>query len=93
MKIVDVAASTRERLVKEATLIKLAPPGCRMNKDKGMDLSRLWLNAILAMRALEIEKRGLRPSSYTNNRAMSMSTKHSTPSHQTTDADAREAPA
>ena len=39
-----------ERLVKEAIHIKLAPPGCKMNKDEGMDLSPLWMNAILAMR-------------------------------------------
>ena len=49
-EIVDAGKSTCERLVKEAIHIKLAPPGCRMNKDEGMDLSPLWMNAILAMR-------------------------------------------
>ena len=49
-EIVDAAKSTWERLVKEAIHITLAPPGCRMNKDEGMDLSPLWMNAILAMR-------------------------------------------
>ena len=53
------AWSTRlkERLVKEASHIKLAPLGCRINKDEGIELSLLWLNAIRA-----VQKRNLRLS-------------------------------
>ena len=49
-EIVDTAKSTWERLIKEVIHIKLAPLGYRMNKDEGMDLSPLWMNAILAMK-------------------------------------------
>ena len=42
VEIVDTAASTSERLVKEAIHIKLAPPGCRINREEGKDL---WMNA------------------------------------------------
>ena len=44
--ILDTASDQRERQTKEALYIKLAPPGCRMNRDEGKDLSPLWLNAI-----------------------------------------------
>ena len=44
--ILDTANDLRERQTKEALYIKLAPPGCRMNRDEGKDLSPLWLNAI-----------------------------------------------
>ena len=44
--ILDTASDLRERQTKEALYIKLAPPGCRMNRDEGKDLSPLWLNAI-----------------------------------------------
>lgn len=41
VEIVDVATDTSERLVKEVIYIRLAHPGCRINKDKGRDLSPL----------------------------------------------------
>ena len=44
--ILDTASDLRERQTKEALYIKLAPLGCRMNRDEGKDLSPLWLNAI-----------------------------------------------
>ena len=44
--ILDTASDQRERQTKEALYIKLAPPGCRINRDEGKDLSPLWLNAI-----------------------------------------------
>ena len=44
--ILDTASDLRERKTKEALYIKLAPPGCRINRDEGKDLSPLWLNAI-----------------------------------------------
>ena len=50
VEIVDTAASTSERLVKEAIHIKLAPLGCRINREEGRDLSPLWMNAVLSAR-------------------------------------------
>ena len=41
--ILDTASDQRERQTKEALYIKLALPGCRMNRDEGKYLSPLWL--------------------------------------------------
>ena len=46
MEILDTAKDLNERNVKETLYIKLAPQGCRINRDEGKELSPLWLNAI-----------------------------------------------
>ena len=46
VEILDTAKDLNERKVKEALYIKLAPQGCRINRDEGKELSPLWLNAI-----------------------------------------------
>ena len=35
-----------QRQVKEAIYIKMAPPGMRINRDEGLNLSLLWLSAV-----------------------------------------------
>ena len=44
------ATDERQRRVKEALYIRMAPPGVRMNRDEGREVSPLWLNAIRKLR-------------------------------------------
>ena len=47
VQIFDMFKDLSERKVKETIYIKLAPLGCRMDRDEGKDFSPwLWLNAI-----------------------------------------------
>ena len=46
VKILDTARDERERRVKEALYIRLAPPGLKMNRNEGKDISPLWLSAM-----------------------------------------------
>ena len=49
VEVLDTATDERQRRVKEALYIRMAPPGVRMNRDEGRDVSPLWLNAIRKM--------------------------------------------
>ena len=46
VEILDTATDERQRRVKEAIYIKMAPPGMRINRDEGFDLSPLWLSGV-----------------------------------------------
>ena len=46
VKILDTAREERERRVKEALCIRLAPPGLKMDRDEGKEISPLWLCAM-----------------------------------------------
>ena len=50
VEVLDTATDERERRVKEALYINMVPPGVRMNRDEGRDVSPLWLNAIKKLR-------------------------------------------
>ena len=50
VEVLDKATDERQRRVKEALYIRMAPPGVRMNRDKGREVSPLWLNAIRKLR-------------------------------------------
>ena len=60
VEIVDTATATNERLVKEAIHIRLAPRGCRINREEGRELSLLWMNAVRSAR--EHSRRRTMPS-------------------------------
>ena len=46
VEIMDMAEDLRARKVKEVLYIRLAPPKCRINCDKGKELPPLWLRTI-----------------------------------------------
>ena len=46
VEILDTATELQERKVKESVYIRLAPKGCRMNRDDGRELSPLWIRTI-----------------------------------------------
>ena len=50
VEVLDTATDERQRRVKEALYIRMAPPGVRMNRDEGREVSPLWLNAIRKLR-------------------------------------------
>ena len=56
VEVLDTATDERQRRVKEALYIRMAPPGVRMNRDEGREVSPLWLNAIRELRTQRDQK-------------------------------------
>ena len=46
VEILGMATELQERKVRESVYIRLAPKGCRMNRDEGRELSPQWIRTI-----------------------------------------------